>query len=219
MQTSFWGSASRYLLPLSCGKDAVKDLLCTWTGAVPVSTFRSNRSRTWIVVAPAAPMDTKFQHAMGLAYIQPARPFAKQSRVSAPRFVPAETPKEPPSWLKSWAGVAQSRPTGAQVVQASASASQMDVKIDAVPSPTPIAFQPLPSSVAVHAEDSAILSALKAMEQRLTALATDVSSLQREVHQKDTSASAFLTDRKRSGSRTASRQRGRVPVGKRLHIG
>ena len=91
--------------------------------------------------------------------------------------------------------------------------------IDAVPFPTPIAFQPLPSSVAVRAEDSAILSALKAMEQRLTALATDVSSLQREVHQKDSSSSAVFTDRKRSGSRAASRQRDRVPVGKRLHIG
>ena len=172
-----------------------------------------------MVVAPAAPMDTKFQHDMGLAYIQQARQIAKQNRVSAPRFVPAETPKEPPSWLNSWAGVAQSRPSGSQVVQSSASDSQMDTKFEAVPSSSPIASPSLPSREVVRAEDSAILIALERMEQRLTALATDVRSLQREAHQKDIPAAEVLTDRKRSGSRTASRQRGRVPVGKRLHIG
>ena len=203
-------------LPMSCGKEAITEVLSIWTGAVPVTTFRSGRSRTWIVAAPAPFTHTKLQHGTGLAYIQPARPGPRQSRAPAPRFVPSEIPREQPSWLKSWAGVAQSRlpssPTSP--TQPAARDSQMDTEEPGailVPSQgaTP------KSGDASRSEENMILNALKAMELRLTSLATEVGSLQREVHRKDFVSSSQV-EGERSSSRTASRQRGRVPVGKKL---
>ena len=67
-------------LPLSCGKDAIQDLLSTWTGATPITTYRTYRSRTWLVSAPSAPLDDKVQHEEGIAYIQVALPTSQPKR-------------------------------------------------------------------------------------------------------------------------------------------
>ena len=221
-------------LPLYCGKDAITELLVTWSGAVPVSTFRSNRSRTWIVVAPEAPMNTKFQHGAGLAYIQPAKQSARPGRGTAPRFVPAETSKETPSWLKSWAGGVQPRaPCPSPPSQASARESQMDTTGPARV-PTQIMLSPSQSGVggqeqaapsgstpasASQAQDlSAVLSSLattlSALDMKVTKLSTDVAHLQGSALRRESSPVLAMEDR--MGTREQSRSRGRVPVGKRL---
>ena len=91
-------------LPLSCGREAIEDLLSTWTGAVPIATFKANRRRTWIVSAPSAPLHSKVQHEEGLAYIQVAAPRAQTAKKPPIRFIPSARPTEKPSWLKAWAG-------------------------------------------------------------------------------------------------------------------
>ena len=47
-------------LPLYCGRDAIEELLVSWPGAVPITTFRTSRTRTWIVSAPSPLCRAKF---------------------------------------------------------------------------------------------------------------------------------------------------------------
>ena len=48
-------------LPVFCGEDAVKTLIPGWK-IEPVFTFRVRNTRTWIVAAQEAPMESKVQH-------------------------------------------------------------------------------------------------------------------------------------------------------------
>ena len=167
-------------LPLSCGKDAVEELLSTWTGVVAISTFRTNRYRSWIVAAPSPPLQSKFQHGQGLAYIQPARPMNRREKQPAPRFVSSEMPREKPPWEKTWAGVARGEQKSASASMAS-SASSAPVK------PIPAA-QPASAAASLVANmdiaaliRNAVAEAVAPLDRRITLLAS-------QVHQSQTAA-------------------------------
>lgn len=210
-------------LPLSCGREAIEDLLSTWTGAVPIATFTANRRRTWIVSAHSAPLHSKVRHEEGLAYIQVAAPRAQTARKPPIRFIPSARPTEEPSWLKSWAGKGRGETGGipSAAMPAPVPATQ---KMQMAPS-QPAAVAPLP--VSPPAQDvpsmireamaemmSSFSKAMASLDSRLGGLASEVAELQCSKLLRADSPS--LKSGERREGRATSRSRGRVPVGKRL---
>ena len=209
-------------LPLSCGRDAIVELLGSWTGAVPISTFRNSRSRTWVVSAPSPPLHDKVQHADGLAYIHVASQKGPPKKAQTIRFVPSERPREEPSWLRSWAGKArkqQGEPgaTDAEPRQPMDVISQSPPTVS--PSPPSVSSPDLASMIrdavasAVASAVSPLSTAVAALDNKLAGVAADVE-LQKESNRRDTSS--HLTAGVRADTRASSRSRGRVPIGRRL---
>ena len=225
-------------LPLSCGREAIQDLLtATWTGAVPISTYRTNRSRTWVVSAPTAPMDNKLQHDDGLAYIQVVPPKSQQKKKDQHiTFVPCEKPKEEPSWLRSWSGKPRSVPTEEPSPSMPPPQRRPLVRAQALVTPSVSAMdvEPTPQS-SVQAQDwcamiretvaaaVAPLSAsitlldgrLAGLDDRLVALGSEVTELQTAAARRE--CSPPLREGERGDGR--ERSRGRLPLGKKLGRG
>ena len=198
-------------LPLSCGRDAIEDLLKTWTGAVPITTYRSYRTRTWLVSAPSAPLHDKIQHEEGLAYIQTAQPRSQHKKAQGIRFVPSEKPKEEPSWLRSWAGKPRSKPAAEPSPSSSpppppqmpaAPCPPAEVLRLSVPSSS---SQDLGSMIqeAIAKAMAPFAGAMRSMECKVASLASEMVEVQKQQTVRD--------------GRTTSRSRGRVPVGKKLY--
>ena len=227
-------------LPLSCGREAIQDLLmATWTEAVPIATYRTNRSRTWVVSASTAPMDNKLQHDDGLAYIQVVPPKSRQQKKDQHiTFVPCEKPKEEPSWLRSWSGKPRSMP--AEEASPPMPPPQRRPLARAqplvMPSQNAMEVEPTPQS-SVQAQDwcamiretvaaavaplsasiASLDSRLSGLDDRLVALASEVTELQTAAARRE--CSPPLRAGERGDGRETSRSRGRVPLGKKLGRG
>ena len=217
-------------LPLSCGKDAIQDLLSTWTGATPITTYRTYRSRTWLVSAPSAPLHDKVQHEEGIAYIQVA-PLKNQHKKKdhSIKFIPSEKPKEEPSWLRSWSGKPRSRP--AEDVSSSPmpppkKPHSAQAESLAIPSQSAMAVEPKPQPCAppqdwcamirdtiaeavapLSSSVTAMESRLAALDNRLVSLASEVTELQSAALNRD--GNPTLRAGERGDRREISRSRGK----------
>ena len=208
-------------LPLSCGREAIETLLTKWTGAVPITTYRSGRTRTWLVSAPSAPLIDKLQHGDGLAHIQAAVPRAQHKKAQGIKFVPSEKPTEEPSWLRTWAGKPRSKQAGETcsspppppTQKPAAPRSANEVRLPTASSST----QDLSSMIqeAVAKAMSSFASAMTSLECKVASLTSDVADVQTQAARRDMSTDQRKGDR--TNARGQSRSRGRVPVGKKLY--
>ena len=207
-------------LPLYCGRDAIEELLSSWTGAVPVATFRDRRTRTWIVSAPSPPLQSKIQHEEGLAFIQVATPKTGKAKTDQIRFVPSEKPKEEPAWLRSWAGRPRSKPMEEDAGMPAAAESKPTPRASQPSSASlplaPVAAPPPPlQDIAAMLKETIapLSSSIAALESHFVKLSSEVAQLQSAASQRGSSPQ--LSGGERADAR-ASRSRGRVPVGKKL---
>ena len=172
-----------------------------------------------------SPLQSKVQHADGIIYIQQARKISRSGKQPPPRFVPSETPRGKTPWEKSWAGVvrgspqADTRPAPASACSPPAAASASSPTAPAS-SPAQTISKPstaCPPATATMVPEMAsmirdiVMAAVAPLDQRITSLAAQFATA------KEGCSSASHSSGERRDSRTESRQRRRLPIGKKLY--
>ena len=171
-------------LPLSVGAEGVKEFLAPWS-VHPVTTFRRQLTRTWVVRAEKAPTERILQHDYGIAVIQDV--VFKQA-AAKPRMVwnptKAEMPQSRTKPATTWAARLQGAESSRSRERVVPAATAREVQPAAAPAavavepPRTAAYGP-PCSGSSSQDMAAIVR--EAVKQAMDPLQKKVESLQQEM--------------------------------------
>ena len=179
-------------LPLFCGVEGVRSLIPEWN-IEPLFTFRRRNTRSWVVASHTTPMQNKFQHQEGLAIIQPFER-SQQSQRSAPTWSPPAKSRGQEAWPKPGE-------------QAAAPPAKKEAESSLPPEGSASSSQDMARMIQL-----AVSAAVSPLEQRVTAIAAEMG------RSRSTNSEILTGAQARTLSRANSRDRGRVPIGKRLML-